>query len=278
MGSSDGQFPQGASALPPPSLPPPSTPTSYGAPLTPGTPVGPVTPRGAKGKGLVIGAALAGVVAIAVAAVVVFGGGDEGPTVAPTTIPAITTTSGVPITEPVATLPVLTTPEVVDTTIPSPWGDVAIGTIVDETGLFSVTVPAAWESSNGQRELFGAAGVGVSAAPALDAYVNGDEAAGITVAMVYSSDVDGPVGLATSYLDAIDICTAEDWQSNVETSYGSAELLLFDGCATGSMYAKTVFIVESGMVTVMVAGQGLGPADGDLLTVVQAVLDSVTFL
>ena len=109
-------------------------------------------------------------------------------------------------------------------------------------------------------------------------HFNGDDALGVTVAIVLSADVSGAMGLANSYLDAVDTCNAEDLQSDVPTSLGVAELLLFDGCGTGAMYAKAVFVIEQGTVTVMVAGQGLGPADGDLLTVVQASLDTVTYL
>ena len=158
-----------------------------------------------------------------------------------------------------STLPVLTTPEVVDTTIASPWGDMETSTIVDETGTFSVQAPVEWESSDGQRTLFGANAVGVSAAPNLDDYVNGDDALGVTVAIVLSADVSGAMGLANSYLDAVDTCNAEDLQSDVPTSLGVAELLLFDGCGTGAMYAKAVFVIEQGTVTVMVAGASCEP-------------------
>ena len=62
---------------------------------------------------------IAGVAAIAVAAVLVFGGSDDPASVAPTTTVGASTTMTAPVTEPAATLPVLTTPEVVDTTIAS---------------------------------------------------------------------------------------------------------------------------------------------------------------
>ena len=250
-------------------------PTAQYAPVAPGGQ--PPSTKG-KGKGLIVGLGIAGVAAIAVAAVLVFGGSDDPASVAPTTTVGASTTMTAPVTEPAATLPVLTTPEVVDTTIASPWGDMETSTIVDETGTFSVQAPVEWESSDGQRTLFGANAVGVSAAPNLDDYVNGDDALGVTVAIVLSADVSGAMGLASSYLDAVDTCNAEDQQSDVPTSLGFAELLLFDGCGTGAMYAKVVYVIEQGTVTVMVAGQGLGPADGDLLTVVQASLDTVTYL
>ena len=134
-----------------------------------------------KGKGLIVGLGIAGVAAIAVAAVLVFGGSDDPASVAPTTTVGASTTMTAPVTEPAATLPVLTAPEVVDTTIASPWGGTELSTIVDETGTFSVRAPVEWESSDGTRTLFGADAYGISAAPNLDDYVNGDEALGVTV-------------------------------------------------------------------------------------------------
>lgn len=226
-----------------------------------------------------IGLVLALVVALGAVAVLVIGGGD-GPAASPTTTAATTTATTVPDTEPVATLPVLTAPEQTATTLApevSPWEGVEVAPVDDDAGVFTLAVPADWYVSTEARQVFGATAAGVSAGPDLDAYVNGDDALGVTAAVLLESSVGGATGVASSYLDVVASCTAEDWQSGHPTVWGDAELLLFDGCGTGAMHAKTVLVIDVLGLTVMVAVQGLGPADGDLLVLAEAFLNTLVF-
>lgn len=280
MGSNDGQFPQGNSPLPPPNLPPPSVPGQPTVPAAQYAPMGQPSPTPGKKKGLMIGLVVAAVVAVGVAAVLVLGG-DDSPSAEPTTTPEPSTTATVPVTEPPATLPVLTAPEPTEPAVEEvafPWAESEEMQVwIDDENVFQIAVPVEWEASTEAREIFGASGVGISAAPDLAGYRDNDDDVGATAAVMYSSDVGGAFGLLTSFVDAVSVCAENERQSGYETTSGPVELVLFDGCGTGGMYAKAVVALDVGSTTVMVIGQGPGPAGGDVLTMVELILQSFMF-
>lgn len=108
----------------------------------------------------------------------------------------------------------------------------------------------------------------------------GQSALGITVLVAKADTVPSPADLVHLFDPGADVCADRSAQSGYETINGVAEVLLIDGCGTGGEVSNVVMAIDvpAQQSVILLAAEGLGPSNTDLLDFVQAVGESVVIL
>lgn len=286
--------PPGPPPVPQPQGPVPQPTQAYPQqPAVPGVAPGEAVPPKKNLTPWLIAAAIAAV-AVIVGAVLAFGGGDDDtPTLggdeSTVTVSSVDAPTTVAVTEGeddeegsddtlVITAPETTQPQgTVAPTLSTPTGDGAIS-VTDDTGTFSVFLPDTFQTDTAPIDAQGVTFAQVSGSDDLQAYVNDHDTFGITVLVAPADQVSAPADLVGAFDPGADVCTQRVPQSGYQTSVGTAELLLLDGCGTGGAFAKVIMVVpvpDQNAVVVAVS-QGTAPASGALLDFTQAVVESIS--
>lgn len=245
-----------------------------------------------KNTGLIIGGGIAAVVAL-IGGVVLFTGGDDDKTptlgddttivsattlVDGTTIAPVTTSPSdtLVITAPPSTQAPATTAEP-GTTAPNEGGDVV--TVVDDTGTFSVFLPASFQTDTTPvTSDSGITFARVAGSDDLDSYRADFETFGIFI-LAGSLSETGPVADMVAAEDPGRAeCTDITTSIGFPTSQGPANVMQLDGCGPGGAYARVIIGIEFPELdaVVLVVSQGIGPSDETLLPFTQAVFETVT--
>lgn len=292
-------------ATPPPPITEqlPATQVMPPVPPPPGAvpPPGGVSPSGGQAPGepskqhlvpWIIGAAVL-VVALVLVAVFALRGDDESSGSADTTAPSVEPTTTVEVASSVATtLAPTTAPATVAPTTPTTAAastTVAPSTtlpdavvVADDTGVFTVLLLDTFEIDSAPRELAGVQTATVVGATDLAGFDSPDDhdTFGIGVAVGPSDQLPSVDELLAAADPGPSVCADRSTKADYPTQVGSAQVLLLDGCGTGGLSAKVVFVLTfpDRNLTMLVGSQGPGPSATDLFDFTQAVVESVVFL
>lgn len=277
MGPTDDQTPGGS--FPPPTWDPP-TPAGHAQESMP-TPVPGGGARGTRGR--VLGVVVLVVALLGIGITVVGLGGDDDETTASSAVttpvterPSDTTEALSDTTEAPTETYVLTTPAVEPPTtdVETPDGDL----VTDDLGAFSVVVPSSMERATDPAEIFGLTFARVSASNDLAAYRSDDVTIGYTV-IATLLDESGLTqrGMLDELALGRDSCDLSQPSAVTSPTFGIVDVDLVDGCGPDRGSAKVGLAVEvDGNVLLCLFIQGPGPADGPLLEMAVALLESVT--
>ena len=270
MGPSDDFAP--GEPLPPPVWDPPGSSSTD-------RPAGSPSPRRWRVRGILVLAAMliaAGVVIVRLATA----GGDtrDSATVSPSSDLPVTTTlpdpTGAATTAPPDETLVLTTPSEVTTTVADGFdGEL----VADDLGAFSVLVPNAMERATAPVELLGLTFARVSASTDLAAYRADDTTIGFTV-LATLLDESGLTqrGLLDEMALGQTSCTLHEPSAITSPRFGIVDVDLVDGCGpVGSSSKVGLAVAVDGNLLVCLFVQGPGPADGRLVEIAAALLETV---
>lgn len=285
--------PPPAAMLPPQPAPPGAWSGAPAAAAAPG-PVPPASPKKSKTP-LLIGAGLLAVAALVGGILAFAGGDDDGSTSrpdrtedtedtdpddtrpddtepAPTDAPASSApvTTATPLTLPATVVPTTVAPA---TTV-APSGEVV--EVVDDTGSFSVLLPAEFEVSTTPVPIGAATMAHVTGAADLDRYLTGDfSVMGITVLAGPTDAVGTPADLLAVF-DPGDECTSSTTEVGAPTSKGAATIIRYDGCG-GADYSEVLIALNlEALGRILFVGvQSVGPSGEAPRQLAMAVLDSV---
>lgn len=270
MGPTDDQTPGGS--FPPPTWDPP-TPAGYAQESMP-TPVPDGVVRGSRVRVLGVIALVVALLGIGIT-VVGLGGDDEETTVSSAVTTPVTERPSDTTEAPTETY-VLTTPAVEPTTtdVETPDGDL----VTDDLGAFSVVVPSSMERATDPAEIFGLTFARVSASNDLAAYRSDDVTIGYTVIATLLDESDlTQRGMLDELALGRDSCDLSQPSAVTSPTFGIVDVDLVDGCGPDRGSAKVGLAVEvDGNVLLCLFIQGPGPADGPLLEMAVALLESVT--
>lgn len=264
--------------------------------LAPGMP--PSEPP-AKKTGLFIALGLL-VVALVVAGILIFTGGDDDeatpPTVVVPTLPQITIPQ---VTIPDITIPDITLPDVTfvitlptateapATTAPqetaapttggTPPGDFV--SVTDDLGVFSAMLPSEFEKDTAPittQDDFTLPSV--AGADDLDAYNNDDTTRGLTIIAV-GPEIDSSVDDVLTFLEPDEgVCSDRELNVGYPTALGASTMVKLDGCGTDGTGSKVIMVISlEGNTIVGIYVQSTDTASA-LLPLAQQVFESITAL
>lgn len=254
----------------------------------------------AKKTGLFIALGLL-VVALVVAGILIFTGGDDDnatpPTVVVPTIPQITIPDiTIPqITIPDVTLPddtlVITLPTATEppataapttgpatpTTGGTPPGDFV--SVTDDLGVFSAMLPSEFEKDTAPittQDDFTLPSV--AGADDLDAYNNDDTTRGLTIIAV-GPEIDSSVDDVLTFLEPDEgVCSDRELNVGYPTALGASTMVKLDGCGTDGTGSKVIMVISlEGDTIVGIYVQSTDTATA-LLPLAQQVFESITAL
>lgn len=253
----------------------------------------------AKKTGLFIALGLL-VVALVVAGILIFTGGDDDeatpPTVVVPTLPQITIPQ---VTIPDITIPDITLPDVTfvitlptateapATTAPqetaapttggTPPGDFV--SVTDDLGVFSAMLPSEFEKDTAPittQDDFTLPSV--AGADDLDAYNNDDTTRGLTIIAV-GPEIDSSVDDVLTFLEPDEgVCSDRELNVGYPTALGASTMVKLDGCGTDGTGSKVIMVISlEGNTIVGLYVQSTDTATA-LLPLAQQVFESITAL